>query len=412
MSEITTLRGRCFVIMPYGKRQLRDASGATVEVDFQQVFDEIIAPGAEAAGLRAEKSEDVQLTGLITKGMFADLFACEAAVADISAPNANVFYELGIRHGLKPNCTLLIRHADAAPMSSDGGGLPFDLSDVRHIPYRLTPEGVAEARNKVARFLRNSMEAKMVDSPVHEALPHLAVGQRQRAVETRKRYKFALDGHDGALLGVIEGPLNEVHDIDAWVNSENTQFEMARFAERSISSAIRYLGSTKKSRDGAQIFGDEIAKDLVAAKRRLVQNRSVVPEGTVVLTPPRELKHAPFHVRVIAHVAAVAGKPIAGFFPVNDLPGCVIRVLDALAEGNRKRGPKQRIRSVVFPLFGAGQAKTDPSLLADQYISAAIAFLQRAGDADLKQIYFLGMMDGDRDLLLRELAKFPELKQL
>ena len=40
--------------------------------------------------------------GIIHKPMFERLILCDYAVADLTTANANVFYELGIRHAVAP----------------------------------------------------------------------------------------------------------------------------------------------------------------------------------------------------------------------------------------------------------------------------------------------------------------------
>ena len=40
--------------------------------------------------------------------MFERLVLCEYAIADLTTANANVFYELGVRHAAKPHHTLLL----------------------------------------------------------------------------------------------------------------------------------------------------------------------------------------------------------------------------------------------------------------------------------------------------------------
>ena len=55
--------------------------------------------------------------------MFQKLLTADLVIADISIHNANVFYELGIRHAFREKSTLLIR--------SNGDEHPFDRRIVR-----------------------------------------------------------------------------------------------------------------------------------------------------------------------------------------------------------------------------------------------------------------------------------------
>src|SRR5947208_13155732 len=45
---------------------------------------------------------------IIHKPMFERLVLCEYAVADLTTANANVFYELGVRHAIRPRSTVLL----------------------------------------------------------------------------------------------------------------------------------------------------------------------------------------------------------------------------------------------------------------------------------------------------------------
>src|SRR5262249_5404199 len=162
---------RCFVMMPYGIRKIKlQGFNEPQAVDFDVVYSKMIVPGIRGAGLLPIRADQTHQTGSISRDMFEDIFNVEAAIADISIPNPNVFYELGIRHALCKYCTLLIRNADAEQMSS-GGHAPFDLNDVRFIPYKHDPKGMEHATGLITSFLKTSLEGKRTDSPIHSSLP-------------------------------------------------------------------------------------------------------------------------------------------------------------------------------------------------------------------------------------------------
>ena len=87
-------RPLCFVLMPFGKKP--DDAGQLV--DFDAVYRELIAPAIEEAGLEPIRADEELTGGIIHKPMFERLILCEYAVADLTTANANVFYELGVRH--------------------------------------------------------------------------------------------------------------------------------------------------------------------------------------------------------------------------------------------------------------------------------------------------------------------------
>ncbi len=90
-------------------------------------------------------------------------------VADISFPNPNVFYELGIRHACRPRTILIIENNSA---------VPFDFHDLRHIEYENTPSGI----KKLAKELTKTFDS--IDSDPNKHDNHL--------LETAKtqKYKF------------------------------------------------------------------------------------------------------------------------------------------------------------------------------------------------------------------------------
>jgi len=79
------------------------------------------------------RADEEHVGGIIHKPMFERLVLCEYAVADLSTANANVHYELGIRHAVRPFSTVLT--------FAEGFRLPFDLGPMRGVHYRLDESG-------------------------------------------------------------------------------------------------------------------------------------------------------------------------------------------------------------------------------------------------------------------------------
>ncbi len=92
-------RALCFVDMPFGQKP--DLKSGVL-VDFDQIYNEAIKPAIEQCGLEPLRGDEESTGGIIHSAMFARLLLAEFVVADLSLANANVFYELGIRHAAKP----------------------------------------------------------------------------------------------------------------------------------------------------------------------------------------------------------------------------------------------------------------------------------------------------------------------
>ncbi len=86
----------CFILMPFGKK--KDENGD--EIDFDKIYNDFIKEAVLDANLEPIRADEEQIGGIIHKAMYERLMLCEYAVADLSILNANVFYELGIRHAI------------------------------------------------------------------------------------------------------------------------------------------------------------------------------------------------------------------------------------------------------------------------------------------------------------------------
>lgn len=140
-------RDLCFVVMPFGTKS--DAAGP---VAFDTIYKQIIHPAIAAAGLEPLRADEEMTGGIIHKPMFERLLLCRYAVADLTTANANVFYELGVRHAARPGSTVLI-------FAEGRGQLPFDVAPLRALPYKLDASGVPADADTAVKQLTGRLEA-------------------------------------------------------------------------------------------------------------------------------------------------------------------------------------------------------------------------------------------------------------
>jgi hypothetical protein len=87
----------------------------------------LIVPALESVGVDGRTTLDILRAGNIRVDMFQRLLTADLVVADLSIDNANVFYELGIRHSLREKRTFMLR--------CEGDKYPFDLQTDRYFIY-------------------------------------------------------------------------------------------------------------------------------------------------------------------------------------------------------------------------------------------------------------------------------------
>src|SRR5215212_6557232 len=122
----------CFVVMGFGKKTDFE-SGRTLDLNMS--YQNMIKPAVEAAGLKCIRADEIVHSGLIDVPMYEQLLNADVVVADLSTSNKNAFYELGIRHALRPYTTVVI--------GEDGiKTYPFDVNHVAVRQYHHLGEDI------------------------------------------------------------------------------------------------------------------------------------------------------------------------------------------------------------------------------------------------------------------------------
>jgi hypothetical protein len=152
---------RAFIIRPFEKK--KDRAGR--EIDFDHVAAVLIEPALKAAGLGGSTTGEIIEAGNIRESMFALILEADIVICDMTIHNANVFYELGIRHALRKKRSVLIR---GKPVSDD---VPFDNLTDRYLSYDLDkPE---TALKMLTDTLTATLASEKTDSPIFNMLPSL-----------------------------------------------------------------------------------------------------------------------------------------------------------------------------------------------------------------------------------------------
>jgi hypothetical protein len=152
---------RAFIIRPFGVKN---------DINFDEVEEKLISPALERLGITGRTTIEILRQGNIRVDMFQRLLTADLVVADLSIHNANVFYELGIRHALRNKRTFLIR--------CGGDSYPFDLQTDRYFNYDKENPGMNLA--KLVEALQQTVNSEDQDSPVFKLLPSLQEQDRSR----------------------------------------------------------------------------------------------------------------------------------------------------------------------------------------------------------------------------------------
>lgn len=178
----------CFVICPIG------AEGSAVRKRSDDVLNHIIAPAVTKCGYeKLVRGDEIDESGNITSQVIRRLIDDDLVVADLSGHNANVFYELAIRHAAKKPVVLIMERLDKHE------NIPFDVAQDRVIHFSMASESildsVAECRQRIIEQIKFiEQEPDKIDSPVSSAMVTMLL---QESSDTQ-------DQHFGQLFEMLE----------------------------------------------------------------------------------------------------------------------------------------------------------------------------------------------------------------
>jgi len=170
----------CFVVMGFGKKT--DYPTGRV-LDLDKSYKYIIKPAAAAAGYECIRADEIPHSGNINVPMYQQLLNADVVIADVSTYNPNAFYELGVRHALKPYTTITI--------AEDKLVFPFDIGQIAIRTYHHLGEGidfgeVERMREELEAAIKTVGAQVACDSPVYTFLkdlqpPVIAQAEAERA---------------------------------------------------------------------------------------------------------------------------------------------------------------------------------------------------------------------------------------
>lgn len=151
----STNKNICFVIMPIGKQD------SSEYIRFKNIYDNLIKKAVEDSGfsLQCIRADDIKKSGAIMKQVIEYLYSASVVIADLTGRNANVFYELGIRHTFEKRSILIAQNADDSP---------FDVNQYRLIDYKYPDEEKQKEFNeKIKQYIKDILDnPNESDNPV------------------------------------------------------------------------------------------------------------------------------------------------------------------------------------------------------------------------------------------------------
>ena len=376
----------CFVISPIGSED------SDVRKKANNVFKYIINPALESFDLVPYRSDQISISGSITEQMFEYILKSKLCVVLLTGNNPNVFYELAVAQCAGRPTVLLVEKNSV---------LPFDIKDLRIIEYDLSdPERVMDKRDAqtLISFIQDFKNADWQAQSLFMQYPFgpkiLSEKELQLKTESYRpaQLNYSLDkaynlpGGTNSILQIVTGSIENIENIDVIINSENTDLQLARFYDQSMSGVLRYLDAEKD-------LGGNISKDALNEKmQQKIKLISSLPvqAGTVIITETTGLTQQ--GTKYIFHLALARGEIGKGYYTVIDRMEAGIK--NVFKEFANLKKTDTALSSILFPLLGAGTAKLDPNDAAKDMVDLLVSQVTKLPFAIT--VYLLALRESHR----------------
>jgi hypothetical protein len=190
----------CFMIMPYGRRATQaDPGRGPAEIDFNALWDRGYVPTIKALGYEPVRAD--QDTGALIVGeMLERLYFADLVLADMTIPNGNVYYEVGIRHAAKKTgCVLL---------AADWSKQLFDVAQMRTVRYPLLEGDITDATAAAFQTaIRDEIGSRGNGiSPMHQSIPGYPTSVDPRKATTMRNQLAELAAFQTKVRAVRAAP--------------------------------------------------------------------------------------------------------------------------------------------------------------------------------------------------------------
>lgn len=154
MAKKAAKKKKCFIISPLGHENSetrRKADG---------LIDAVLKPVLQDMDFEVAAPLDIDKSGSITRQVIERILEDDLVVANLTEVNANVMYELAIRHCARMPVVILAER---------GTDLPFDIADERVLFYHNDMAGVEALKPDFQSAVESTLEDQEPDNPVYRA---------------------------------------------------------------------------------------------------------------------------------------------------------------------------------------------------------------------------------------------------
>jgi len=244
----------CFVISPIGN------AGSDTRRRSDCAFEYIIKPSLNGLGYdEPERVDKSDKPTHITTEIILQLVNADLVIADLSELNANVFYELGIRHAFKKPC-ILMSNWEKKP--------PFDVSGINVIDYI---HDDPQSHKKAIGRIKSQIEVFGIEGNVSNPVT-VAFGFEKLEESGDEKDKMISE-----LVRRVDGMSNEISSLQT-ATETNLSFHTSPLAAGGLADSMRNYDSTFIHPRNTGLHGGILSLD--SSSFRIDENGSIVISTT------------------------------------------------------------------------------------------------------------------------------------
>jgi len=249
-----TPRRICFMVMPFGKKKTDAPVGqGLAEIDFDALWDRAFKPAIEKLGYDAVRA-DQEVGSLIINEMLERLYFSDLVLADMTIPNGNVYYEVGVRHACRDvGCVLL---------AADWSRQLFDVAQMRTVRYPLAAMPLDDATAGQIRDALVTGIQPMVEglSPIYTVLPGFPTRVDPEHATVMRKQLEALTAFQARLSAVRTAPSDQQQALAVEVLKESSGAPLPPLAAYSLLKLFEHLGAWQQIVDLVPQLPADVAK--------------------------------------------------------------------------------------------------------------------------------------------------------
>jgi tetratricopeptide (TPR) repeat protein len=212
----------CFMVMPFGKKPTQAGTDTIpVEIDFDLLWDKVYRPmileDLHFTPIRADQDAG----SLIIQTMIERLVISDLVIADVTLPNGNVYYEVGVRHAAQRQGCVLLAAKWSKPL--------FDMAQVRRVTFPLTEGSISD---ESAAALRKDLVAEVKAAiehtgPVFQTLPGYPDRIKKEQLESFREIAGQVAEFQAGVSSARSLPRGEASELIAKLIEQYKNYAMA-----------------------------------------------------------------------------------------------------------------------------------------------------------------------------------------